>query len=57
MTLIAVVSGLLSSIFGTYFSYHFDASTGGCIVVFQTILFVLAMIFAPKHGLLVRLIK
>jgi manganese transport system permease protein len=57
MTLIAVISGLLSSIFGTYFSYHFDASTGGCIVVFQTILFVLAMIFAPKHGLLVRLIK
>jgi manganese transport system permease protein len=57
MTLIAVVSGLSSSIFGTYFSYHFDASTGGCIVVFQTILFVLAMIFAPKHGLLVRLIK
>ncbi len=55
MTLIAVISGVLSSIFGTYISYHLDASTGGCIVVFQTLLFVLAMIFAPKYGLLVRL--
>jgi len=38
----------------TYISYHIDSSTGGCIVVVQTLLFVLAMIFAPKHGLLVR---
>jgi len=54
MTLIAVISGVLSSIFGTYISYYLDASTGGCIVVFQTILFVLAMVFAPKHGLLIK---
>jgi manganese transport system permease protein len=39
---------------GTYISYHIDSSTGGCIVVLQTLLFVLAMIFAPQHGLLVR---
>jgi manganese transport system permease protein len=39
---------------GTYISYLIDSSTGGCIVVLQTLLFVLAMIFAPKHGLLVR---
>jgi manganese transport system permease protein len=39
---------------GTYISYHIDSSTGGCIVVLQTLLFVLAMIFAPKQGLLVR---
>jgi len=33
---------------------HTDGSTGGCIVVLQTLVFVIAMIFAPKHGLLVR---
>ncbi|NET52192.1 MAG: metal ABC transporter permease, partial [Merismopedia sp. SIO2A8] len=52
MTLIAVISGVFSSVIGTLISYHIDASTGGCIVVFQTLLFIAAMIFAPKHGLL-----
>jgi manganese transport system permease protein len=54
MMLIAMASGVLSSVFGTYISYHIDGSTGGCIVVLQTLLFVAAMIFAPKHGLLAR---
>jgi manganese transport system permease protein len=54
MTWIAIASGVFSSVVGTYISYHIDGSTGGCIVVLQTLLFVIAMIFAPKHGLLVR---
>jgi manganese transport system permease protein len=54
MTLIAMASGVFSSVIGTYVSYHLDGSTGGCIVVVQTLLFIIAMIFAPKHGLLVR---
>lgn len=54
MTLIAMASGIFSSVMGTYISYHIDGSTGGCIVVLQTLLFVIAMIFAPKHGLLAR---
>lgn len=54
MTLIAVASGVFSSLMGTYISYHLDASTGGCIVVLQTLLFTAAMFFAPKHGLLVK---
>lgn len=54
MTLIAMTSGVFSSVMGTYISYHIDGSTGGCIVVLQTLLFVLAMVFAPKYGLLVR---
>lgn len=52
--LIAMASGVFSSVMGTYISYHIDGATGGCIVVLQTLLFVVAMIFAPKHGLLVR---
>ncbi|MEB3292266.1 MAG: metal ABC transporter permease [Synechococcales bacterium] len=51
---IAIASGLLSSIGGTYISYYLDGATGGCIVVLQTVLFLLAMIFAPKHGILSR---
>ena len=54
MILISMASGVFSSVMGTYISYHLDGSTGGCIVVLQTLLFVVAMIFAPKHGLLVR---
>jgi manganese transport system permease protein len=54
MILIAMLSGVFSSVMGTYISYHIDGSTGGCIVVLQTLLFLVAMVFAPKHGLLVR---
>ena len=54
MMLVAMTSGVFSSVLGTYVSYHLDASTGGCIVVVQTLVFLIAMIFAPKHGILSR---
>jgi manganese transport system permease protein len=54
MMLIAMASGIFSSVVGTYISYYLDGSTGGCIVVLQTFLFIVAMIFAPKHGLLAK---
>jgi len=57
MMLIAMASGMFSSVLGTYISYHIDGSTGGCIVVLQTLLFLTAMIFAPKHGMLVRALQ
>jgi manganese transport system permease protein len=55
MMLIAMASGIFSSVMGTYISYYIDGSTGGCIVVLQTLLFIIAMIFAPKYGLLVKI--
>ena len=54
MMLVAMISGVFSSVLGTYVSYHLDASTGGCIVVVQTLVFLIAMVFAPKHGILSR---
>lgn len=57
MMLIAMASGVFSSVMGTYISYFLDGSTGGCIVVLQTLLFVVAMIFAPKHGMLARRVR
>ncbi|KPF63183.1 hypothetical protein IP69_19505 [Bosea sp. AAP35] len=47
---LAVALGVVTSAAGAYSSYFLDGSTGGLIVVFQTILFLLAFVFAPKHG-------
>lgn len=49
---IAVAIGSLTSFFGAWLSYCLDGATGGIIVVLQTLLFLLAFVFAPKHGLL-----
>lgn len=57
MLVIAVITSVLSSVLGTYVSYHLDVSTGGSIVVLLTLLFVLAMIFAPKYGILVQQLR
>lgn len=54
MMILAVISSVFCSVIGTYFSYYLDASTGGCIVVLQTLVFIVTMLFAPKHGLLLR---
>ena len=49
---IAVSIGVSTSVLGAYLSYFLNGSTGGCIVVLQVILFVLALVFAPAHGIL-----
>ncbi|EDJ1926127.1 iron/manganese ABC transporter permease subunit SitC [Salmonella enterica] len=52
LLMIAVVIGCLTSFLGAWLSYWLDGATGGIIVVMQTLLFITAFIFAPKHGLL-----
>jgi manganese transport system permease protein len=54
MLALAIGSGVLSTVLGTYLSYHFDASTGGMIVLVVTVLFALAYLLGPRHGLLAR---
>jgi manganese transport system permease protein len=54
MLALAVGTGVLSTVLGTYLSYHLDASTGGMIVVVLTSLFALAYVFGPRHGVLAR---
>jgi manganese/iron transport system permease protein len=49
---IAVTIGALTSFTGAYASYFLDGATGGIIVVLQTVIFLLAFFFAPKHGML-----
>ena len=48
----SVVIGSVTSFLGAYLSYFIDGATGGVIVCLQTLMFLLAFIFAPKHGLL-----
>lgn len=52
MLAIACAIGVGTGLFGAYGSYYLDGSTGGCIVVFQTLLFLAAFVFARKHGIL-----
>ncbi len=52
LILISVTIGALSAIFGTYASYFINGATGGVIVVLQTLVFLIAFVFAPTHGIL-----
>ena len=52
MIVIAVAFGAITSFVGAYLSYFLDGATGGVIVTLQTLLFLLAFYFAPKHGVL-----
>ncbi len=49
---LSVLLGAGTSFFGAYLSYFLDGATGGIIVVLQTLLFLLAFVFAPTHGVL-----
>nr|WP_280951922.1 iron/manganese ABC transporter permease subunit SitC [Phyllobacterium brassicacearum] len=52
LLVIAVAIGAGTSFTGAYASYFLDGATGGIIVVLQTLIFLIAFVFAPKHGLL-----
>jgi manganese transport system permease protein/manganese/iron transport system permease protein len=54
MLLIAAGSAISSAVTGTYVSYFLNGSTGACIVLVQAAWFVVALLVAPKYGLLVR---
>lgn len=48
---VSVAIGMGTSFFGAYISYFLNGATGGVIVVLQTLIFLAAFLFAPKHGL------
>ncbi|WP_117195716.1 metal ABC transporter permease [Rhizobium terrae] len=52
LILMGLLIGAATSFVGAYLSYFLDGATGGVIVVLQTALFLLAFLFAPKHGML-----
>ncbi len=52
LILISMAVGSITSFAGAYASYFLDGATGGIIVTLQTLVFLTAFVFAPKHGLL-----
>lgn len=52
MLAIATASAVGSSVLGVYVSFFLNASTGACIVLLQAAIFLSALFFAPRHGLL-----
>jgi ABC-type Mn2+/Zn2+ transport system permease subunit len=51
---LATGAAVFSALSGVYISFFLNASTGACIVLVQALLFGVAVVFAPKHGLLSR---
>ncbi|MFK7942849.1 MAG: metal ABC transporter permease [Paracoccaceae bacterium] len=52
LILISVLIGAGTAFVGAYASFFLDGATGGVIVCLQTSLFLIAFVFAPRHGLL-----
>lgn len=52
LIIVSVLIGTITSFLGAYLSYFLDGATGGVIVCLQTMIFLLAFTYAPKHGIL-----
>ncbi|MDF7669999.1 metal ABC transporter permease [Orbaceae bacterium ESL0721] len=52
LLIIAVIIGGLTGAVGAWISYFVNGATGGVIVTLQTLIFLLAFLLAPQHGLL-----
>lgn len=52
LLMLSVAIGAGTSFIGAYLSYFADGATGGIIVTLQTLIFLAAFFFAPKHGYL-----
>jgi manganese/iron transport system permease protein len=52
LLIISVLIGSVTSFVGAYISYFLNGATGGIIVCLQTLIFLAAFYFAPKHGLI-----
>lgn len=57
MLALAIGTSVFASVAGVYASFYLDASTGGCIVVVQALLFAAALLFAPHGGVLTRRLR
>lgn len=57
MMVLAPVIGGASALVGLYVSWSFDFPAGGTIVLVATIVFLIAWVFAPRHGLLMQRLR
>ncbi|WP_051765626.1 metal ABC transporter permease [Saccharothrix syringae] len=54
MLVIAPAVSVGAAVTGLYLSYHLDTASGAMVVLVQGVVFALAYLFAPRHGLLRR---
>jgi manganese/iron transport system permease protein len=54
MLVIASGIAIAAAALGTLVSFHIDGATGACIVLIQAFFFLLAFLFAPQRGILMR---
>jgi manganese/iron transport system permease protein len=52
MMILASVMGSVTAAVGAYASYYLNGSAGGTIVVLQTLVFLVTLVIAPRHGIL-----
>jgi manganese/iron transport system permease protein len=52
LLVLSIAIGSTTSFLGAYISFFLDGATGGVIVCLQTLIFLAAFFFAPKHGML-----
>ncbi len=52
LVVISILLGVVTSASGAYLSYFLNANPGGLIVCLQTVIFLMAFVFAPKYGVL-----
>lgn len=54
LLVISATVGVFSSVAGLYLSYHFNFASGASIVLVAVFIFMLAFLFSPKQGIVVR---
>lgn len=54
MMLVAPIIGAGSALVGLYLSWSLDLPAGGTIVLVATVVFLLAWVLAPRHGLIAK---
>lgn len=57
MMAVSVVVGVVSTIGGLYASYYLDVASGGAMVLVATFVFVVAFLFAPRRGVVGRVVQ
>ncbi|MBO1902964.1 anchored repeat-type ABC transporter permease subunit [Leucobacter weissii] len=57
MMLLSPIIGAGSAFLGLYISWSLDLPAGGTIVLVATAVFLLAWLFAPRHGVLAKLLR
>ena len=57
MMVISALIGAFSSVVGLFFSFSYNLSSGATIVLTMSVLFILALLFAPEKGILLQNLK